>query len=221
MTAGNIPGRPRKLAALVLLTAALAVGLPDNGLADPPPWAPAHGWRQKQGQQVYSSEYAYDPAVTRQHYSSISRGTCDRGLLAGTFSTSTNNIVGSLLGGAVGGLVGNQFGRGSGRTAMTVLGAVAGALAGGAIGRSMEPPDQACIGQTLEHAPTNRTVAWPQPGQQRPVPGDAGQDLAGTGRRVLPRLPDQRRDRRPPRAHDRHGLPGAGRQLARPELNDA
>lgn len=163
MTAGNIPGRPRKLAALVLLTAALAVGLPDNGLADPPPWAPAHGWRQKQGQQVYSSEYAYDPAVTRQHYSSISRGTCDRGLLAGTFSTSTNNIVGSLLGGAVGGLVGNQFGRGSGRTAMTVLGAVDGALAGGAIGRSMEPPDQACIGQTLEHAPTNRTVAWRNP----------------------------------------------------------
>lgn len=91
------------------------------------------------------------------------RGTCDRGLLSNVFSTSTSNLVGSALGAAAGGLLGSQFGKGGGNTAMTIAGVLAGALAGGAIGRSMDPVDQGCIGQTLEHTPTNQTVAWHNP----------------------------------------------------------
>ena len=90
-------------------------------------------------------------------------GSCDRGLLSGVFSTSTNNLLGSAIGAAAGGLLGSQFGKGGGNTIMTITGVLAGALAGGYIGRQMDPVDQACIGRTLEHTPTYRTVAWRNP----------------------------------------------------------
>jgi surface antigen len=89
--------------------------------------------------------------------------SCDRGALSQILSTSKGNLLGSAAGGALGGLVGNQFGKGSGSTLMTIVGVVGGALAGGYVGRSMEPADQACVGQTLEHTPTNQTVAWQNP----------------------------------------------------------
>jgi surface antigen len=88
---------------------------------------------------------------------------CDRGALAGVFSTSTNNLLGSAVGAAAGGLLGSQFGKGSGNTVMTIAGVLAGALAGGYIGRSMDPVDQGCVSRALEHAPTRQTVAWKNP----------------------------------------------------------
>ena len=91
------------------------------------------------------------------------RGGCDRGMLSNVFSTSTNNLLGSAIGAAAGGLLGSQFGKGGGNTVMTLGGILAGALAGGAIGRSMDPVDQACISRSLEHTPTNQTVAWENP----------------------------------------------------------
>ena len=96
----------------------------------------------------------------------VTQGTCDRGLLAGALSTSRSNIIGSAVGAAAGGLLGNQFGKGSGNTVATILGVVAGAVVGGAIGRYMDPVDQNCVGQTLEKAPTNKTVAWQNPDQK-------------------------------------------------------
>jgi surface antigen len=104
-------------------------------------------------------------AQPRQTYGT-DNGSCDRSLLSGVFSTSTENIVGSALGAAAGGLLGSQFGKGSGKTTMTIAGVLAGALAGGAIGRSMEPVDQACVSRTLENTPTGQTVAWQNPDSQ-------------------------------------------------------
>jgi surface antigen len=91
------------------------------------------------------------------------RGGCDRGGLAGVFSTSTSNLLGSAIGAAAGGLLGSQFGKGGGNTVMTITGVLAGALAGGYVGRQMDPVDQACIGRSLENTPTNQTVAWRNP----------------------------------------------------------
>ncbi len=89
--------------------------------------------------------------------------SCDRSALSQILSTSKGNLIGSAAGAALGGLLGNQFGKGSGNTLMTVVGVVGGALASGYVGRSMDPTDQACVGQTLEHTPTNQTVAWRNP----------------------------------------------------------
>lgn len=121
-------------------------------------------------------------AQPRQTYGT-DNGQCDRGLLSGIFSTSTENIVGSALGAAAGGLLGNQFGKGSGRTTMTIAGVLAGALAGGAVGRSMEPVDQACVSRTLENTPSGQTVAWQNPDNQSSywvTPTKTYQTAAGT-----------------------------------------
>ena len=91
------------------------------------------------------------------------RGYCQRDGLTNVFSTSTESLVGTALGAAAGGLLGNQFGKGSGRTTLTIAGVLAGALAGGAIGRSMEPVDQACVSRSLENTPTGQTIAWQNP----------------------------------------------------------
>jgi surface antigen len=88
---------------------------------------------------------------------------CDRSALGQVLSTSKGNIVGSLAGAALGGLLGNQVGKGRGNALATLAGVVGGALAGGYVGRSMDPTDQACVGQTLEHTPTSQTVAWQDP----------------------------------------------------------
>jgi surface antigen len=88
---------------------------------------------------------------------------CNQGMLSQVLSTSKGNLLGSAAGGALGGLLGNQLGKGSGNTLMTIAGVVGGALAGGYVGRNMDPTDQACVGQTLEHTPTAQTVAWQNP----------------------------------------------------------
>ena len=88
---------------------------------------------------------------------------CDRSALSRILSTSQGNLIGSAAGGALGGLAGNQIGKGTGNALATLAGVVGGALAGGYVGRSMDPTDQACVGQTLEHAPTSQTVAWQNP----------------------------------------------------------
>lgn len=88
---------------------------------------------------------------------------CNRSALSQILSTSQSNLIGSAAGAALGGLLGNQIGKGSGNTLATIAGVVGGALAGGYVGRSMDPTDQACVGQTLENTPTSQTVAWQNP----------------------------------------------------------
>ena len=133
-----------------------------NAYADPPPWAPAHGYREKHhhdknhqreedddddedrgrrvrvipAQPVYVAPYG------------ISQGTCNRALL------------GKVLGGAAGAAIGSQIGRGNGNTAAIIGGTILGVIVGGNIGQSMDRVDQGCVGQILEHAPDGRAIAW-------------------------------------------------------------
>ncbi len=85
---------------------------------------------------------------------------CDQSAISQVLSTSTGNLVGSAAGAAVGGLVGSNIGKGSGNTVATILGVLGGAVGGGYIGRSMDPADRGCVGESLAHAPVNQPVAW-------------------------------------------------------------
>jgi surface antigen len=120
----------------------------------PPPWAPAHGYRQKHGYQQQPVDVYDVPDV------GIQLGHCDR------------EALGAVLGGVAGGVIGSQVGKGSTRTVTTIGGAVIGVIVGGAIGRSMDRVDQACIGQALEQAPAGQSVAWTNPdgGQYQVTP---------------------------------------------------
>jgi surface antigen len=156
-------------AALVALLFAISTVAVSPALADPPPWAPAHGWRDKHDRDDdnYRQERRHHrdrddeeedapavavappppPAPTQLPYG-LTEGTCHR------------DLVGAALGGAAGGLVGSNIGKGSGRTAATIGGVIAGLFVGGSIGRSMDMADQACTGEVLEHVQDNQTVVW-------------------------------------------------------------
>lgn len=139
--------KPRKLALAglgVLLAAAFSV--PPPVYADPPPWAPAHGYRAKHKGKHRAREYRHPPPVPFD----LDLGRCNRELL------------GQVLGGAAGAAIGSTV-RGKDRPVAIVAGAIAGVLIGGAIGRHMDEVDQNCVGQALEYAETGRSVTWHNP----------------------------------------------------------
>ncbi|MDW7711084.1 MAG: RT0821/Lpp0805 family surface protein [Deferrisomatales bacterium] len=114
----------------------------DHRGGGPPPWAPAHGYRRHGAAPagaVYVAPFQID------------LGRCNRGTL------------GAVLGGAAGGAAGAQVGGGKGRDAAIIGGTIIGVIVGQRIGRWMDEVDQACVGQTLEHAPSGRPVEWVNP----------------------------------------------------------
>jgi len=128
---------------LLVLTSllALAVAAPLPAQADPPPWAPAHGYRKKQ-KNKHQEAVAYVPPF------GIDLGRCNR------------ETLGAVLGGAAGGAVGSTIGKGDGKVAAVIGGTIVGILVGGAIGRHMDQVDQNCAGQILEHAEDNQRIVW-------------------------------------------------------------
>lgn len=118
-------------------------------LADPPPWAPAWGWRAKHHYDgdvyVVPSRPTYAPPY------GIAKGTCYR------------TAIGALIGAGAGAYAGSHVGKGSGRIGAIVGGGVLGALAGGLIGHWMDQLDQGCVEQVLEHAETGKVVQWTNP----------------------------------------------------------
>ncbi|OFZ95902.1 MAG: hypothetical protein A2Z64_04785 [Betaproteobacteria bacterium RIFCSPLOWO2_02_67_12] len=135
----------RAILAFSTLVLALAF-LPPPALSDPPPWAPAHGWRKKN-----------DP-----HYVGYTGKKWERdyGIIGGRCNTAA---VGAVLGGAVGGVIGSQVGKGGDRAIATVLGAAIGTVIGMKIGRDFDEGDRACWGHALELAGEKRSVAWSNP----------------------------------------------------------
>lgn len=137
------PALRSNLSSAVLVVCALGVGVPEFVLADPPPWAPAHGWRKK-----------HDPYYVGY---SGKKWENDYGVLSGQCNRSA---VGAVLGGVVGGAVGSQVGGGEGRKVATILGAVLGAAIGAKIGRDMDQADRACVAHAIELVETNRNARW-------------------------------------------------------------
>jgi surface antigen len=141
----------RHLVAFGLLAALVASAAPPVA-ADPPPWAPAYGWRAKQHyKHAYKRHYEQERYATYQAPYGLDLGHCNRAVLGG------------VLGGAAGAAVGSTVGKHDGRTAAIVGGAIIGVLVGGAIGQYMDSVDQNCVGQTLEHVPDGETIVWQNP----------------------------------------------------------
>lgn len=147
----------------VLLASAFALSFEPivPAQADPPPWAPAHGWRAKHEhghghKHKHHHDEDDDDEVAVLPYG-LGQLTCKR------------DLIGAALGGAAGGLIGSQFGKGDGRTAATIGGVLIGLLVGGSVGRSMDEIDQACVNQVLEHVPDRQPIVWANGGEQYQV----------------------------------------------------
>jgi surface antigen len=132
---------PARFAAL--LVAALLFVPPPVSFADPPPWAPAHGWRKK-----HDPYYVGYTGKRWEDDYGVYEGRCNR------------EAVGAVIGGVVGGVIGSEIGKREDRAVATVLGAVIGAVIGARIGRDMDEADRACIGHSLEITADNRAVSW-------------------------------------------------------------
>jgi surface antigen len=139
-----IPGfrKARKPLALIVLVSLFAVWIGPVA-AEPPSWAPAHGYRAK-----YKTKSWPKPYINLERHSVLALGRCNR------------DVLGGLLGGTAGAAIGSTVDRGDGRAAAIVGGAIIGVLVGGAIGHYMDSVDQNCVGQTLEHVPSGQTIAW-------------------------------------------------------------
>ena len=147
---------------LLALVALLAFGAGDAlvALADPPDWAPAHGYRKKHRDEERDEEREHRGDRQRERYWTgysghdydrdfgVARGRCDR------------EKVGAVIGGVLGGVVGNQVGNRDNRVVATIIGAAVGALFGAAIGRDMDDSDRACLGHSLELGASGRPVRW-------------------------------------------------------------
>jgi surface antigen len=146
-----------RIPAVIFVTIWLSL-LTANAFADPPPWAPAHGYRDKQdgdegkgrkkrkgGRESYYVGYSGREYV---HDFGIPDGRCNR------------EEVGAVLGGVVGGVIANQTSSRDNRVVATILGAAVGALIGAKIGRDMDDRDRGCFGQALELGTSGRRVSW-------------------------------------------------------------
>jgi surface antigen len=132
-----------KRTAAAVVSACLSIFLAVPAAAEPPPWAPAHGWRKKN-----------DPYYTGYTGKKWDR---DFGVLSGRCNS---DAIGAVLGGAVGGVIGSRVGEGRDRPVAIVLGTVLGAVIGAKIGRDLDDRDRACMGHALELAGERKTVAW-------------------------------------------------------------
>jgi surface antigen len=140
--------------AKLVIASLIALSFAAEGLADPPSWAPAHGYRSKEkgkGKHREREGERYWVGYSGREYDrdfDVVQGRCNR------------EKVGAVLGGVVGGVVGNQVGSRDNRTVATIVGAAVGALIGAKVGRDMDERDRACIGQALELGASGRRVAW-------------------------------------------------------------
>ncbi|MHA1599692.1 MAG: RT0821/Lpp0805 family surface protein [Alphaproteobacteria bacterium] len=137
-----------RLAVIGIALAALVAAAATPVNADPPPWAPAHGYRAKHKDKriKHKGKYKYEKPPF-----DLNLGRCNR------------DVLGALIGGAGGAALGSTIGKGDGQTAAIIGGAILGVLVGGSIGRTMDNVDQHCIGQALENAPDGRTIVWQNP----------------------------------------------------------
>ncbi len=141
----------RQLALTIAAAFILPSLAPQAVYADPPPWAPAHGYRAKakhknKHKRRHGGYESYGEAYVVPH--GISRNTCDRG------------TVGAVLGGVTGAVIGSQVVKRENAVVGLIGGAIVGVIVGGAIGRSMDRVDHNCIGQALEHAEEGQRVNW-------------------------------------------------------------
>ena len=135
--------KPKALLALSLFAAWFAF---EPVFADPPPWAPAHGWRRQ-----------HDPFYVGY---AGRQWSDDYGVISGRCNTDT---VLTAIGAAAGGAIANRTASEKNRTIATIAGAIVGGVIGNAVGEKIDERDRACTGHALELARVGQKVRWANP----------------------------------------------------------
>ncbi len=144
-----------KVAPAVMTMAAFIASDMSVTYADPPSWAPAHGWRNKHGSDD-GDVLVTQPAPVYVQPAPV--------VTAAPMVCANGAVVGGVAGGVLGSIAGSQIAKGDARLATTAGGAILGALLGSAIGHSLDPNDSSCMGQAMAYAPVGRPIAWDNQG---------------------------------------------------------
>lgn len=145
----------RVMAIAISVGIAAPVAIPTTAFADPPSWAPAHGYRAKQKNKHH-------------HHKNYDRGyRSDMFVSDGNFLRCNRDVIGALIGGGAGTAIGSTIGKGSGRDAAMIGGAILGLLGGYSVGQSLDQADVACTGYALQQIPDGQTARWINPDSQR------------------------------------------------------
>jgi surface antigen len=136
--------RHRKLLAAMTLLVSAAVSVP-AALADPPPHAPAHGWRQKHDPNYvgYTGRQWADDYGIRQ-------GRCDR----------NRSHLATAVGAVAGGVIGAEVASDENKLIAILAGAAIGAVIGNEIDKELDDDDRRCFGHSLELLEDGRRVQW-------------------------------------------------------------
>ena len=161
----------RALIAGVAVLAAIAVSIPEPVKADPPPWAPAWGYRNKHGKKNKNKKHGSETVVIEQRQEpfhipyGIDLGRCNR------------TEIGVALGAATGAAVGSQVADDDDKAIGVIGGLIVGGVIGGLIGHAMDSADEACMGHALEYAGDGEPVRWQDPNgdSYKVVPSDTYQ----------------------------------------------
>ena len=159
----------RLMIAGVALVTATAVAVPAPVQADPPPWAPAWGYRAKHGKKNKDKKHGSETVVVEQEPFAIpygiDLGRCNR------------TEIGAALGAATGAAVGSQVVDEDDRVIGIIGGLIVGGVIGGLIGKAMDNADEACMGHALEYAQDGVPVHWRDPNgyDYKVVPSDTYQ----------------------------------------------
>lgn len=140
--------RPKNLL-LSLTLFSMILPVAPQVFADPPSWAPAHGWRKKHDPN-YEGYTGYTGRQWSDDYG-ISTGSCNR------------EAVATVVGGVAGGVIGSTIGKGDGKTVAIIIGSVLGAVIGNKIGHDLDNADRGCLGHALELGADNQKVSWSNP----------------------------------------------------------
>lgn len=140
-----------------LAVTGLAVGLSSPVMAEPPSWAPAHGYHKNKGKHKKDKHYDddgwYSANADHQTSGGFAALSCDH----------TGATTGAVVGGIIGGVLGSQIGKGDGKTLATIAGTILGAYVGEAVGADMDTGDEHCAGESFEVAQNNQSVGWVNP----------------------------------------------------------
>jgi surface antigen len=134
----------RSCAAMAGVVISLAIAAPVS-LADPPPHAPAHGWRKKND--------PYYVGYTGRQWTDdygIRSGRCDR----------DRSHVATAVGAVAGGVIGNEVASGDNKLIAILAGAAIGGVIGNEIDKELDDDDRRCFGHSLELLEDGSRVRW-------------------------------------------------------------
>lgn len=130
---------------ILIATGSVLAVVSSTTYAEPPPWAPAHGWRRQ-----HDPEYTgYTGKKWDRDYGVIN-GRCDR------------QAIGAAVGPTAGSVFASQAGQG---TTAILIGAIIDVVIGSQAGRTPTPDaiDRACLAHALELSRDKQRVTWVNP----------------------------------------------------------